>query len=377
MDNFSNSLLEATDLEIGQRDKYAKAFENEYKLTNPLREYVPATNKDIGSKATVAHISTVAINMTTAGATGTVFYFLELEVLAKEFGVVITNPIVMFVSGIFALAAVMGIDFTLTSIGLAQGENDDHPHADHISHWAAGITAATAGVFRGLLYFKIIPPGSFTETIVKSLVLLAIAVLPVLVLYPAARISGYYLGWVYKENKRRSAEHDRLKEVWMDKFQEAFKGHLASRVTTANALQKKMIQATAQAAVQQTPQPAPQKPSNFLSTGEITHFIEQAIKALCAENSGFDPLNIYPVNVQERLESGGIPWIKENTLRPIMMRIKANMLNQVLYELDSSPFQSKDEFCVKLSQKYGRTVLPAEISNALLMEMQHRYASVQ
>ncbi len=192
--DFGKSLLDATDLELRQRERYVNAFEQEYKLTHPLEPYTPATNKDIGSKATVAHISTAAINLTTAGATGTVFYFLELEVLAKEFGVVITNPAIMFISGIFALAAVMGIDFTLTSMGLARGESDEQPYADRISHWAAGITAATAGIFRGLLYFQIIPPGTSAETIVKSIVLLAIAVLPVLVLYPAARISGFYMG---------------------------------------------------------------------------------------------------------------------------------------------------------------------------------------
>ncbi|MCX6894523.1 MAG: hypothetical protein NTZ16_03255, partial [Verrucomicrobia bacterium] len=125
--DFGKSLLDATELELNQRERYVKAFEIEYKLTHPLEPYTPATNQDIGSKATVAHISTAAINLTTAGATGTVFYFLELEVLAKEFGVVITNPAIMLISGIFALAAVMGIDFTLTSMGLARGESDEQP----------------------------------------------------------------------------------------------------------------------------------------------------------------------------------------------------------------------------------------------------------
>ena len=371
MDNFSNSLLEATDLEIGQRDKYAKAFKDEYQLTNPLTEFVQATNKDIGSKATVAHISTVAINLTTAGATGTVFYFLELEVLAKEFHVVITDPMVMLVSGILAVAAVMGIDFTLTSIGLAQGESDEKPHADKISHWAAGITAATAGIFRGLLYFQIIPPGTAIETVIKSIVLLAIAVLPVLVLYPAARISGYYLGWVYKENKRRMVEYDKVKKEWNANFQEAFKTHIANRVTTANTLQKRMVNQNGQ------PQPQPQTIYTTQTASDTTHFIKQAIEALCAESSGFDPLNIRPADVQERLESGGIMGVKEGTLRPVIQRIKATMLNETLYDLDSSPFQSPDEFCIKLSQRFGRQVDPKEISAALLTEMQDKFANVK
>ncbi len=369
MDNFSNSLLEATDLEIGQRDKYAKAFKDEYQLTNPLTEFVQATNKDIGSKATVAHISTVAINLTTAGATGTVFYFLELEVLAKEFHVVITNPAVMLISGVLALAAVMGIDFTLTSIGLAQGESDEKPHADKVSHWAAGITAATAGVFRGLLYFQIIPPGTPIETVIKSIVLLAIAVLPVLVLYPAARISGYYLGWVYKENKRRMSTYERVKSEWNTNFQEAFKTHIANRVTTANTLQKRMIS--------QVGQSQPQTIYITQSTGDTTHFIKQAIEALCAENSGFDPLNIRPADVQERLESGGIMGVKEGTLRPVIQRVKAAMLDEILYDLDTSPFQPPDEFCIKLSQRFGRQVDPKEISTALLTEMQGKFANVR
>ena len=367
--DFGTSLLEATDLEIGQRDRYIKAFENEYKLTHPLRPYVSATNKDIGSKAIVAHVSTVAINMTTAGATGTVFYFLELEVLAKEFGVAITNPAVMFVAGIFALAAVMGIDFTLTSTGLAKGETDTHPYTDSTSHWAAGITAATAGVFRGLLYFQIIPAGTTTETVVKSIVLLAIAVLPVLVLYPAARISGYYLGWVYKENQKRSAEYERIRDEWMQEFQSAFRTYISNRVNTANVLQKKMIQ--------QAPHlPQLNSPITVIQpSGEITQFVKQAIEAVCAENTGYDLLTIRPADIQERLESGGVLGIKENTLRPTIMRVKAYMLNEILNDLDSSPFQSPKEFCVKLSQKFGREVRPDEISTALLADMQEKYES--
>ena len=74
MDNeFGKSLLDATDLELSQRDKYVKAFENEYRLTHPLEPFVQATNNDIGNKAKIANISTIAINLTTAGATGTVF----------------------------------------------------------------------------------------------------------------------------------------------------------------------------------------------------------------------------------------------------------------------------------------------------------------
>ena len=370
--DFGNSLLEATDLEIGQRDKYIKAFENEYRLTHPLRQYVPATNKDIGSKAIVAHVSTVAINMTTAGATGTVFYFLELEVLAKEFGVAITNPAVMFVAGIFALAAVMGIDFTLTSTGLAKGETDDHPYTDSTSHWAAGITAATAGIFRGLLYFQIIPSGTTTETVVKSIVLLAIAVLPVLVLYPAARISGYYLGWVYKENQKRSAEYDRIREEWMQDFQAAFRTYVSNRVNTANVLQKKMIQQAPHLPRLNSPQITVIQPS-----GDITKYVRQAMEAVCAENSGSDLLNIRPADIQERLESGGILGIKENTLRPTIMRVKAYMLNEILNDLDSSPFQQPKEFCVKLSQKFRREVRPDEISTALLADMQEKYEGSQ
>ena len=368
--DFGTSLLEATDLEIGQRDKYIKAFENEYKLTHPLKQYVPATNKDIGSKAIVAHISTVAINMTTAGATGTVFYFLELEVLAKEFGVAITNPAVMLVAGVFALAAVMGIDFTLTSTGLAKGETDDHPYTDSTSHWAAGITAATAGIFRGLLYFQIIPAGTTTETVVKSIVLLAIAVLPVLVLYPAARISGYYLGWVYKENQKRSADYDRVREEWMQEFQSAFRSYVSTRVNTANALQKKMVQQISPLPITSSPHVTVIQPA-----GEITQYVRQAMESVCAERSGSDLLNIRPADVQERLEAGGIMGIKENTLRPTVMRVKANMLNEILDDLDSSPFQPPKEFCVKLSQKFGRVVRPEEISTALLAEMQEKYES--
>ena len=83
-DNFEESLLKATDLELNQRDRYVKSFENEYRVSHPLDALVEATSKDIGNKALVAHISTVAINLTTAGATGTVFYFLELEVVTEH-----------------------------------------------------------------------------------------------------------------------------------------------------------------------------------------------------------------------------------------------------------------------------------------------------
>ena len=192
MENFEQSLLNATQLELQQRALYVQAFEQEYRAAHPLAPPVLATSRDLGSKALVAHIATAAINLTTAGATGTVFYFLELEVLSREFQVDITHPAVALVSLIFAVAAVMGIDFTLTSTGLGRGESDALVYSDGSSHWAAGITAATAGIFRGLLYFQIIPPESTAGTAVKTVVLLAIAVLPVLVLYPSARISGFY-----------------------------------------------------------------------------------------------------------------------------------------------------------------------------------------
>jgi len=373
--DFGTSLLEATDLEIGQRDKYVKAFENEYRLTHPLRSFVPATNKDIGSKAIVAHVSTVAINMTTAGATGTVFYFLELEVLAKEFHVAITNPAVMFVAGIFALAAVMGIDFTLTSTGLAKGETDEHPYTDSTSHWAAGITAATAGVFRGLLYFQIIPPGTPIETVVKSIVLLAIAVLPVLVLYPAARISGYYLGWVYKENKKRSIEYERIQDEWMQDFQSAFRSYVSTRVSTANALQKKMIQQAPNMPQLSSPPITVIQPSG--PTGEITNYIRQAIEAVCAESSRFDLLTFRPTDVRDHLASVGVVGINENTLRPTTMRVKAIMLNDILDDLDASPFQPPEEFCVKLSQRFKREVKPQEITGPLLTIMREKYENAQ
>ncbi|MCX6894522.1 MAG: hypothetical protein NTZ16_03250, partial [Verrucomicrobia bacterium] len=202
------------------------------------------------------------------------------------------------------------------------------------SHWAAGITAATAGIFRGLLYFQIIPPGTAAETIVKSIVLLAIAVLPVLVLYPAARISGYYLGWVYKENKRRLLEYRQIETSWKQEFQEALKSYIAARVTTANTLQRKM--AVSQPQPVQSPIPA-------------SNYVRQAFEALCAEGSGIDPLNIRPSDVQEHLEAGGITGIKEGTLRPTIQRVKASYINDLLTELDSSPYQPVEEFCERLS----------------------------
>jgi len=368
MADYGQSLLDATDLELSQRDKYIKAFESEYKLTHPLRDVVLATNDDIGSKAKVAHISTIAINLTTAGATGTVFYFLELEVLAREFGVNITNTWVMLVSGIFALAAVMGIDFTLTSMGLAKGESDKEPHSDNISQWAAFTTAATAGIFRGLLYFQIIPPGTPIETIVKGIVLLAIAVLPVLVLHPAARISGYYLGWVYKENKKRNDEYLAKKEEWSREFQDALKSYITSRVSTASTLQRKIANSD-----QQQPQQPQQPQQQAAPSVGISQYIRQAFDALVAENTGFDPLNIKPSDIQERLETWGVTNVKDGTLRPTIQRVKAAVLNDILSDLDTSPFQPVDEFCERLSAKLGRDIHPSEISNALLADMQARF----
>jgi hypothetical protein len=367
MDNgFGESLLRATELELMQRDKYVKAFENEYRLTHPLEVFVPATNKDIGSKALVAHISTVAINLTTAGATGTVFYFLELEVLAKEFGVNITNGWIMLVSIIFAIAAVMGIDFTLTSTGLAKGESDPAPYSGQVTHLAAGITAATAGIFRGLLYFQLVPPGTFAETIIKTIVLLAIAVLPVLVLYPAARISGFYMGWVYRENKRRIAEHKDVENNWKAEFQEALKFHVSSRVSSANTLQRKMV------GQKQEPQT---QPVQVIQITGMSTYIKQAFESLCAEDSGLDPLNIKPSDILERLEAGGVTGIKDGTLRPTIQRIKASILNDILFDMDSSPFQAPDEFCERLSNKFGREVQPDEISRALLTDMQSKFGN--
>jgi hypothetical protein len=45
---------------------------------------------------------------------------------------------------------------------------------------------------------------------------------------------------------------------------------------------------------------------------------------------------------------------------------EAYMLNEILNDLDSSPFQPPKEFCVKLSQKFGREVRPDEITAAML-----------
>ena len=367
-DNFEESLLKATDLELNQRDRYVKSFENEYRVSHPLDALVEATSKDIGNKALVAHISTVAINLTTAGATGTVFYFLELEVLAKEFGVVITNPIITLVSLLFAVAAVMGIDFTLTSTGLAKGEEDDAPYSGKVTHYAAGITAATAGIFRGLLYFQIVPPGSEAETIIKTIVLLAIAVLPVLVLYPAARISGYYMGWVYKENKHRRTEYQQVKNEWQINYQDALKAHVSSRVSTANTLQRKM--AGTQPVQQIIQQAAPIVHPTGMST-----YIKQALDSLCAEDTGLDVLNIKPSDIMERLQAGGITGVKEGTLRPSLLRIKAIYLNDILADMDSSPYQAPEEFCERLSAKFNREVHPNEISNALLLDMQAKFSN--
>ena len=306
----------------------------------------------------------MAINLTTAGATGTVFYFLELEVLAKEFGVVITNPIITLVSLLFTVAAVMGIDFTLTSTGLAKGEEDDAPYSGKVTHYAAGITAATAGIFRGLLYFQIVPPGSEAETIIKTIVLLAIAVLPVLVLYPAARISGYYMGWVYKENKHRRAEYQQVKNEWQINYQDALKAHVSSRVSTANTLQRKMV----------GNQPVQQAAPIMQPTG-ISTYIKQALDSLCVEDTGLDVLNIKPSDIMERLEAGGITGIKDGTLRPTLQRIKATYLNDILEDMGSSPFQSPEEFCERLSVKFNREVRPDEISNALLLDMQAKFSN--
>ena len=50
-DNFEESLLKATDLELNQRDRYVKSFENEYRVSHPLDALVEATSNDIGNKA--------------------------------------------------------------------------------------------------------------------------------------------------------------------------------------------------------------------------------------------------------------------------------------------------------------------------------------
>ena len=362
--NFEDSLLRATNLELNQRDMYVKSFENEYRATHPLDAPVDATSKDMGNKALVAHISTVAINLTTAGATGTVFYFLELEVLAKEFGVVITNPVIAFVSMIFAAAAVMGLDFTLTSTGLAKGEEDKAPYSGKITHYAAGTTAAIAGIFRGLLYFQVVQAGSGAETFIKTVVMLAIAVLPVLVLYPAARISGYYMGWVFKENRRRQAVYQQAKNEWQINYQDALKAHVSSRVSTANTLQRKMV----------GNQPVQQAAPIMQPTG-ISTYIKQALDSLCAEDTGLDVLNIKPSDIMERLQAGGITGVKEGTLRPSLLRIKAIYLNDILADMDSSPYQAPEEFCERLSAKFNREVHPNEISNALLLDMQAKFSN--
>ncbi len=52
------------------------------------------------------------------------------------------------------------------------------------------------------------------------------------------------------------------------------------------------------------------------------------------------------------------------------------MLNKVLCDFDTSSFQAADEFCIKLSQLFGRQVDSKEISSALLTEMQDKFANV-
>jgi len=155
----------------------------------------------------------------------------------------------------------------------------------------------------------------------------------------------------------------------MQEFQTAFRTYVSTRVNTANVLQKKMIQQSTR------PQLGSSQITVIQPSGEITQYVKQAIDAVCAENSGFDLLNIRPADIHERLEAGGVLGIKENTLRPTIMRVKAHMLNEILNDMDSSPFQSPKEFCVKLSQRFGREVKPAEITAALLADMQEKYDS--
>jgi len=71
----------------------------------------------------------------------------------------------------------------------------------------------------------------------------------------------------------------------------------------------------------------------------------------CTAGIGFDPLNIRPSDVVERLEAGGITGIKDGTLRPILQRIKATLLNEILVNMGSTLFSPPNEFCECLSFK--------------------------
>jgi hypothetical protein len=51
---------------------------------------------------------------------------------------------------------------------------------------------------------------------------------------------------------------------------------------------------------------------------------------------------------------------------------KAYILNEILSDLDSSPFRPPEEFCVKLSQEFGR-----QVSQALPTDMQEKFESVR
>ena len=95
----------------------------------------------------------------------------------------------------------------------------------------------------------------------------------------------------------------------------------------------------------------------------------------CTAGIGFDPLNIRPSDIAERLEAGGITGIKDGTLRPTIQRIKATLLNELLQNMGTTPFSPPSEFCERLSVKLNREVRPEEISNALLLDMQAKFGN--
>jgi len=129
-----------------------------------------------------------------------------------------------------------------------------------------------------------------------------------------------------KENRRRRAEYQQVKNEWQIDYQDALKAHVSSRVSTANTLQRKMV------GIQPVQQVIQQVAPIVQPTGMST-YIRQAFESLCAEGIGFDPLNIRPSNVVERLEAGGITGIKDGMLRPTIQRIKVTLLNEILQSI--------------------------------------------
>ena len=133
-------------------------------------------------------------------------------------------------------------------------------------------------------------------------------------------------GMGLKENRRRRAEYQQVKNEWQIDYQDALKAHVSSRVSTANTLQRKMV------GIQPVQQVIQQVAPIVQPTGMST-YIRQAFESLCAEGIGFDPLNIRPSNVVERLEAGGITGIKDGMLRPTIQRIKVTLLNEILQSI--------------------------------------------